>query len=175
MTAVKKPDSRRCVFDASFGDHSLNNNTPTDLYMGQPIDYAYPKIEDFRRLVVKCGVGCFIWKRDLSRYYLQLPLCPADYPFVCFVWRCVLYFFADLMFGLKHSDYQAQRLTDAVTWIHARLGLEFYGEKKFHSINYSDDIGGAETTLERATESSNLNKNTKERRPYSIFNLYTLI
>ena len=155
MTAVKKPDSRRCVFDASFGDHSLNNNTPTDLYMGQPIDYAYPKIEDFRRLVVKCGVGCFIWKRDLSRYYLQLPLCPADYPFVCFVWRCVLYFFAGLMFGLKHSGYQAQRLTDAVTWIHARLGLEFYGEKKFHSINYSDDIGGAETTLECATESSN--------------------
>ena len=37
MTAVKKPDSRRCVFDASFGDHSLNNNTPADYYMGQPI------------------------------------------------------------------------------------------------------------------------------------------
>ena len=155
MTAIKKPDSRRCVFDASFGDHSLNNNTPADHYMGQPICYAYPKIEDFRRLVLKCGVGCFLWKRDLSRYYLQIPLCPSEYPVVCFVWRCVLYFFAGLMFGLRHAGYQAQRLTDAVTWIHGRLGLEYSGEEMFNSINYSDDIGGAEPTLVRATASSN--------------------
>ena len=155
MTAVKKPDSRRCVFDASFGDSSLNNNTPADSYMGQPIEYAYPKIEDFRRLVIKCGTGCMLWKRDLSRYYLQLPLDPLDYPLVCFVWRCLVFFFAGLMFGLKHSGYQAQRLTTAVTWIHGRLGLEFDGEEMFNSINYSDDIGGVEDTLERATKSSN--------------------
>ena len=154
MTAVKKPDSRRCVFDASFGDHSLNDNTPADSYMGQPIEYAYPKIEDFRRLVIKCGRGCKLWKRDLSRYYLQLPLDPLDYPLVCFVWRCLVYFFAGLMFGLKHSGYQAQRLTTAVTWIHARLGLEYEFEELFNSINYSDDIGGAESTMERATQSS---------------------
>ena len=122
--------------------------------MGQPIEYAYPKIEDFRRLVIKWCRGCKIWKRDLSRYYLQLPLDPLDYPLVCFVWRCLVYFFAGLMFGLKHSGYQAQRLTTAVTWIHARLGLEYEGEELFNSINYSDDIGGAESTLERATQSS---------------------
>ena len=29
------------------------------------------------------------------------------------------------------------------------------GEKEFNSINYSDDIGGAETTLARASQSSN--------------------
>ena len=67
MTAIKKPDSRRCVFDATFGDYSLNNNTPADHLMGQPIDYAYPKIEDFRRIILKCGTRCYIWKRDLSR------------------------------------------------------------------------------------------------------------
>ena len=154
MTAVKKPDSRRCVFDATFGDGSLNNCTPADHYMGQPICYTYPKIEDFRRLIIKCGVGCYIWKRDLSRYYLQIPLCPSQYPLVCFIWRAAVYFFAGLMFGLKHAGYQAQRLTDAVTWIHARLGLEYEGEMKFNSINYSDDIGGAESTLARAKASS---------------------
>jgi hypothetical protein len=37
MTSPKKPSSRRAVFDASFGDLSLNNNTPSDQYMGQPI------------------------------------------------------------------------------------------------------------------------------------------
>ena len=35
MTAEKKPSSRRCVFDATFGDFSLNNSTPSDQYMGQ--------------------------------------------------------------------------------------------------------------------------------------------
>ena len=154
MTAPKKPDSRRCVFDATFGDLSLNNCTPADSYMGQPIDYAYPRIEDFRRLVLKCGAGCYMWKRDLSRYYLQIPLCPTDYPLVCFIWRCAIYFFAGLMFGLKHSGYQAQRLTDAVSWIHQRLGLESEYRAEYNSINYSDDIGGVEKTAEHASKSS---------------------
>ena len=38
MTAVKKPAARRAVFDASFGDLSLNNNTPSDTYLGMPIE-----------------------------------------------------------------------------------------------------------------------------------------
>ena len=49
MTAVKKPSSRRAVFDASFGDLSLNNNTPSDSYLGQSICYVYPKIKEFKR------------------------------------------------------------------------------------------------------------------------------
>ena len=150
MTAPKKPQSRRPVFDATFGDHSLNNNTPSDHYLGQPMEYAYPRIEDFKRLVLKRGEGCYIWKRDLSRFFLQIPLCPVDYPKVVFVWRQVFFFFAGLMFGLRNSGYQGQRVTNAVTWIHQRLGLETDLEEKFSSINYSDDIGGAETTEERA-------------------------
>ena len=153
MTAPKKPSSRRPVFDATFGDHSLNNNTPSDHYLGQPMEYAYPRIEDFKRLVLKKGAGCYIWKRDLSRFFLQIPLCPVDYPKVVFVWRQVFYFFAGLMFGLRNSGYQGQRVTNAVTWIHQRLGLTTDVEEMFSSINYSDDIGGAEATMERAEES----------------------
>ena len=155
MTAVKKPSSRRCVFDATFGDYSLNNNTPSEQYMGQPIDFAFPKIEDFRRLVLTCGRGCYIWKRDLTRYFLQIPLDPVEYPLVCFVWRTMLYFFAGLMFGLKNSGYQAQRLTDAVVWIHQRLGLETSLGHMYRSVNYSDDIAGCEESEERANDSSN--------------------
>ena len=151
MTAPKKPCSRRPVFDATFGDHSLNNNTPSDHYLGQPMEYAYPRIEDFKRLVLEKGPGCYIWKRDLSRFFLQIPLCPVDYPKVVFVWRQKLFFFAGLMFGLRNSGYQGQRVTNAVTWIHQRLGLTSEDEKMFSSINYSDDIGGAEATLGRAT------------------------
>ena len=155
MTAVKKPDSRRAVYDATFGDMSLNNNTPADMYLGQPFTYAYPRIEDFKRFVLKSGRGSFLWKRDLSRYYLQIPLCPTDYPLVCFVWRSLLFFFVALMFGLRHSGLQGQKVTTAVTWTHRRLGLDTSWEKMFQSLNYSDDIGGCEDSLEMATDSFN--------------------
>ena len=154
MTAEKKPSSRRCVFDATFGDYSLNNGTPSDQYMGQPIDFAFPRIEDFRRMILTCGRGCSIWKRDLARYFLQIPLDPVEYPLVTFVWRCQLFFFTALMFGLRNSGYQAQRLTDAVVWIHQRLGLESRVATMFNSLNYSDDIAGCEASEERAGESS---------------------
>ena len=154
MSAEKKPDSRRPVFDATFGDFSLNNGTPSDQYMGQAISFAYPRIEDFRRLVLLSGVGCYMWKRDLSSFFLQIPMDPVDYPKVSFVWRSTLFFFLGLMFGLRHSGYNAQRVTDAVTWIHRRLGLDTEVERPFNSINYSDDIGGCESSEERATQSS---------------------
>ena len=154
MTAPKRPDDRRPVFDATFGDHSLNNGTPTDQYMGEPISLVYPRIEDFRELVLKCGQGCFIWKRDLSSFFLQIPADPVDFPKLAFIWRGSCYFFLGLMFGLRNSGYQGQRVTTAIVWIHRRLGLESQRESMYNSINYSDDIGGCEATLARAEQSS---------------------
>ena len=154
MTAEKKPDARRCVFDATFGDNSLNNGTPSDIYMGRPIEFAFPCIEDFRRMILTCGQGCFIWKRDMARYFLQIPLDPLEYPLVAFIWRCTLYFFIALMFGLRNSGYQAQRISDAIVWIHQRLGLETTLEVYYKSLNYVDDIGGCEKSEERAIQSS---------------------
>ena len=72
ITAVKKPDGRRSVFDATFGDMSLNNCTPQDTYLDQPFTYDFPKIEDFKRFVLDCGRGCYLWKGDLSRYNADL-------------------------------------------------------------------------------------------------------
>ena len=106
MTAPKKPNERRPVFDATYGDYSLNNGTPTDLYMGQPISLVYPSIEDFRELVIKCGPGCYLWKRDLSSFFLQIPADPVDYPRLVFIWRAACYFFIGLMFGLHNSGHQ---------------------------------------------------------------------
>ena len=154
MTAEKKPSSRRCVFDATFGDHSLNIATPSDSYMGQPIEFAFPTIEDFRRLILTCGRGCWIWKRDMARYFLQIPLDPAEYPLVAFVWRAELFFFLKLMFGLRNSGYNAQRISEAIAWIHQRLGLETDLETLFNSLVYVDDFGGCEETEDRAKQSS---------------------
>ena len=181
MTAPKKPSSRRAVFDATFGTNSLNQSTPLEYYLGERISYTYPKIEDFQRLVLKCGQGCFLFKRDLARYYLQLPLDPTEYMFTGVVWRLLFFFFVSLMFGLRHSGYQGQKTSDAVSWIHRNLGLEYVPPTAhqlsednahsrrvhsalrvtldpdrpvaFNSVNYSDDFGGCEKTLHKAAAS----------------------
>ena len=153
MTAPKKPDSRRTVFDATFGEKSLNNATPSDVYLGQPCVYTYPKIDDFRRMVLQCGRGCFLWKRDLSRFFLQIPMDPVEYHRVGLVWRGLHFFFLGLAFGLRHSGLQGQKLTDALAWIHRRRGLDTILEKMYNVVNYSDDLGGCETEKARATES----------------------
>ena len=142
------------MFDATFGRDSLNNNTPAGLYLGQPMEYSYPSIEDLKGMILKSGMGCYMWKRDLSRYFLKIPLCPSEYHLVGFVWRCCLFFFTGLMFGLKNSGYQGQRLTTSVCWVHQRLGLETDDETMYNSLNYCDDFGGVEETMSRALQSS---------------------
>ena len=120
-----------------------------------------------------------MWKRDLSRYYLQLPLCPVEYHLTGAIWRCCYFFFVALMFGLRHSGLNGQRVTDAVSWIVRNLGLEYVTpdqhknsptttrqepsthpalatqldpdrEQPFNCMNYSDDFSGCESSLHRA-------------------------
>ena len=152
MTAHKKVKSRRTVFDATFGDKSLNNSTPSDQYLGLPCKYTFPKIEDYKMMVLKAGRGAYMWKRDLSRFYLQLPADPTEFNRICLVWRGLFFFFLGLAFGLRHSGLQGQRVTDAVTWILRRLGLEVDDGKPYEACNYVDDIGGVEATKERAMQ-----------------------
>ena len=150
MTAHKKVRSRRTVFDATFGEKSLNNSTPSDFYMGLPCKYTFPKIQDYKEMILKCGSGAFMWKRDLSRFFLQLPLDPTEFHRVGVVWRGLFFFFVGLAFGLRHSGLQGQKVTDAVAWILRRLGLESGEGHPYQVCNYVDDLGGVENNLDRA-------------------------
>ena len=62
----------------------------------------------------------------------------------------MLFFFICLAFGLRHSGFNGQRVTDAVSWILRQLGLQTNQEKKYEVCNYVDDLGGVEPTKERA-------------------------
>ena len=161
MTAPKKPDSRRAVFDASFGEFSLNANTPDKSYLFDDYCFSFPKIDDFCKLILSLGSGCFMWKRDLSRFFLQLPLDPIDYNKVCFIWRGQLYFFSSFVWGTRHAGLNGQRVSDAVALIHRSIGLNSslissFTERicddssPFYILNYSDDFGGCESDRERA-------------------------
>ena len=91
MTAPKKPGDRRAVFDASYSLQSLNNSTPSDNYLGEKCHYTYPKIEHFQRLILICGHGCLLFKRDLARYFLQLPLDPTEFCYTGVIWRYLFF------------------------------------------------------------------------------------
>ena len=142
MTNHKKPDGRRCVFDASFG-MSLNKSTPKEYYLNKKTEYDFPGIDDFQNLIIKIGFGARMWKRDLSRFFLQLPLCPLEYAKTGFIWRTNFFFFVSYMFGLRHSGLAGQSTTTAVTWIHRKDGVATDGHE-YNALNYSDDLGGAE-------------------------------
>ena len=142
MTSHKKPDKRRCVFDATFG-MSLNKSTPKEYYLQEKTEYDFPSLDDFQQMIIKVGRGARMWKRDLSRYFLQIPICPLDYPKTGFIWRRNYFFFVSYMFGLRHSGLAGQSTTSAVSWIHRRDGQDTDGED-YNVLNYSDDIAGVE-------------------------------
>ena len=150
MTAHKKPLDRRTVYDATYGEGSVNSATPGDTYMGQPINFTYPRVEDYRVMILTAGRGAWMWKRDLKRFFLQLPLDPVEYSKVAVVWRGLFFLFVCLAFGLRHSGLNGQRVSDAVSWILRNLGLETIMQKLFNVCNYVDDFGGVEATEDRA-------------------------
>ena len=144
MTAHKNPCSRRIVFDTPIGDHSLNNNTPKDTYRGAPTEYDFPSVDTLEEMVLRAGKGALMWKRDLSRYYLQLPLDPVEYNKTSFIWRQQLFIFIGLMFGLRHSGLAGQQVTTAITQAHNKAGTKLEPYTEFNSVNYCDDLGGVE-------------------------------
>ena len=149
MTSHKKPSSRRTVFDASFGMYSLNKNTPEKAYHECEYEFTFPGIDTFSDIIAKLGPGCYLFKRDLSRYFLQLKIDPIEYDKLGFVWRGLIFFFVSFVWGCRHAGYAGQWLTSAVSYIHARLGLELT-EKLFLILNYADDFAGAEADKARA-------------------------
>ena len=149
MTAHKKPNSRRTVFDASFGLHSLNRNTPEKAYHDTEYEFTFPKIDHFADIISQLGPGCFMWKRDLSRFFLQLKIDPFEYDKLGFVWRSKLFFFVSFVWGCRHAGYAGQWLTTAVAYILANMGQDLTGFM-FYVLNYADDFAGAEATFERA-------------------------
>ena len=149
MTSHKKPNSRRAVFDASFGLYSLNKNTPERAYHETEYEFTFPRIDDLADIIAQLGEGCYLFKRDLSRYFLQLKIDPFEYDKLGFVWRGALYFFVSFVWGCRHAGYCGQWLTTAVSFIHARLGLE-KAQQLFNILNYADDFAGAEADYKTA-------------------------
>ena len=143
MTADKAPNSRRSVFDASYGDFSLNQNTHEKEYLGDDYSFKFPSVLDLADLVVELGRGCLLYKRDLSRWFLQLPVDPGDYDKLGFIWRGKFWLFCCYVWGTRHAGYNAQRVASAIVYILRNMGVELT-EDEFNALVYMDDFAGCE-------------------------------
>ena len=77
-----------------------------------------------------------MFKVDLSRYFRQLPLDPGDYSLIGYIIEGKIYFDKVLPMGMRSAPYIAQRITNAIAYIHRRL--------EYFLLNYVDDFVGAE-------------------------------
>ena len=134
----KESDDRRVILDLSFPVGSLvNDGIIKDNYMGFTAKLTFPKVDDFAFQIYTLGRGCMMFKVDLSRYFRQLPLDPGDYSLLGYIVNGEIYFNKVLPMGMRSAPYIAQRVTNAIAYIHRQL--------EYFLLNYVDDFVGAET------------------------------
>ena len=104
--------------------------------MGFQAKLKFPRVDDFTLRIFSLGKGCVMFKIDLSRYFRQLPLDPGDYSLIGYMIEGRFYFDKVLPMGMRSAPYIAQRVTNAITYIHQQLG--------YFLLNYVDDFVGAE-------------------------------
>ena len=139
LSTRPKKESQECrvILDLSFPiGTSVNDGILKDSYLGMAATIKFPKTDHFALRIFQLGPGCYMFKVDLSRYFRQIPLDPGDYSLIGYVIDGQLYFDKVLPMGMRSAPYIAQRITDAIAYIHRSL--------KFFLLNYVDDFVGAE-------------------------------
>ena len=133
----KESAERRIILDLSFPiGQSVNDGILKDNYMGFHAKLTFPRVDDFAYRIYTLGKGCMMFKIDLSRYFRQLPLDPGDYSLIGYVINGKVFFDKVLPMGMRSAPYIAQRVTNAIAFIHRQL--------KFFLLNYVDDFVAAE-------------------------------
>ena len=128
---------RRVILDLSFPvGQAVNDGIPKDTYLGFIVKLTFPKADEFACRIFQLGKGCYMFKINLSRYFRQIPLNPADSPLIGYVIDGKIYFDKVLPMGMRSAPYIAQRITNAIAFIHRQL--------KYFLLNYVDDFVGAE-------------------------------
>ena len=134
----KNSQERRVILDLSFPiGNAVNDGIPKDSYLGLKAQLTFPKTDQLALRIFQLGKGCLLFKIDLSRYFRQIPLDPGDYSLIGYVIGGDIYFDKVLPMGMRSAPYIAQRITDAIAFIHRSL--------EYFLLNYVDDFVGAET------------------------------
>ena len=135
--AKRDSDDRRVIMDLSWPPGlSVNDGIAKNQFMGFACKLSFPTIDVIAERVFRLGPGAFLFKIDLSRFFRQIPLDPGDYSLMCFTWGGKIWFDRVSPMGLRSAPQFAQRISDALKYIHNMHG--------YFLFNYIDDFLGAE-------------------------------
>ena len=103
QTAPKRGStSRRVVVDLSFPPgHSVNDDIPSDSYLGDAYKLRLPGINRLVEFILQKGRGCLILKKYLRRAYRQFLIDPKDCHLLGFCYDGKFYFDTRCPFGLR--------------------------------------------------------------------------
>jgi hypothetical protein len=133
----KDSEERRIIVDLSHPEHkSVNLGIDKSKYLGEGIKLSFPKVYEFAELVREKGVGSTMFKRDMRRYYRQIPIDPGDTHMLGYQFDGKEYFDCVLPMGMTSSAYIAQRVSNAI------LGI--FKSKGRSGVIYIDDLAGVE-------------------------------
>ena len=139
LKSVEKKDSleRRLILDLSLPEgNAVNEGIDKDSYVGTYSKLELPSVDRLVEKIVSLGLGCKVFKIDLSRGYRQIPLDPGSVHYLGYVFKNKFYFDCSLSMGSVSSARGCQIVTSAVVYIFTNHG--------FFAINYLDDLGGTE-------------------------------
>ena len=131
----KNSQEHRVIVDLSFPP-AVNDGMVKGNYIGFTAELTFPRTDDLAFRIAQLGNNAQMFKIDLSRYFRQIPLDPADYSMIGYVIDGELYFDKVLPMGMRSAPYIAQRITNAIAFIHRQAG--------YFLLNYVDDFLGAE-------------------------------
>ena len=146
MTRPKKDSiRRRVIMDLSWPNgFAVNDGIDPSVYIDGPAHITLPTAEYMVARLLELGPNAYMYKTDLARGYRQLRVDPWDWPLLGFHYNGKFYMDLCPPFGLKSSAMCMQRTSEAICFIHGKLG--------FYSRPYLDDFGGAEQSEEKARE-----------------------
>ena len=139
LNTVPKSGSseRRILVDLSWPlGSSVNDGIVKGTFLGQPFDLKFPTVDDVCNLVLQCGQGALIFKRDLAKAYRQFPIDPFDHQHLGYFWQGQYYFDTVLCMGQRSAALSCQRSTRAASYINCSRG--------FSCLVYLDDFIGIE-------------------------------
>ena len=142
LSSREKKDSsdRRVIMDLSWPPGcSVNDGIAKDQFMGFTMKLSYSVLDEIAQRVHELGTDAQLFKVDLKRYFRQLPIDPCDYSLLCFTWQGKAYFDVVSPMGLHSTPQFAQRVSNAIRYIHERKG--------YFLFNYIDDFIGAEQPI----------------------------
>ena len=113
---------------------SVNANIPIDMYEGVPATMKLPTPMDLAQAIIAAPPTAHPFSLDLSRAYRQLRVDPQEWPLLGLTWNNQYYFDLSLAFGGCWHAAACQRVTEALQFILANLGIRVWP--------YLDDIVG---------------------------------